>query len=96
MCWYFLSGRYVFPSPNKKTVVLCFIVDPEVQRNQKRIVRAVQTRLNDLGLTKMVKLREIAPDIVANREAAHAYRERTGVDVVVWGRSLYGTLTRNV
>lgn len=89
--WYFLSGRYVFPSPNRKTVVLCFSVDAEVERNQKRIVEAMQAKLDDLNLTRRIKLREIAPDIIKNRSQAHAYRRRTGVDLVVWGRSMYGT-----
>ena len=90
--WYFLSGRYVFPSPYKKTVVLCFNVDAEVERNQKRIVKAIEIKLNDLNLDKKIRLRVIAPDIIDNKPQAHAYRNKTGVDLVVWGRSIYGTV----
>jgi hypothetical protein len=95
--WYFLSGRYVFPSPSRKTVVLCFSVDAEGQRNQKRVVKAVQVKLNDLNLMKKIKLRVIAPDVIADKAAAHSYREKTGVDLVVWGRSIFGSVdSRNV
>jgi tetratricopeptide (TPR) repeat protein len=90
--WYFLSGRYIFPSQNKKTVVLCFNVDAEVQKNQKRIFQALQQRLDDLNLTKKIRLREIAPDIIKNKSQAYKYREKTFVDLVVWGQSIFGTI----
>ena len=92
LVWLFGSRRILLPRPSKRTVVFSFKVDREGERNYKRVLSEIQSQFDQLGLSSRIRVLIGASDLIANRPAAHRYRDRWDVDLVVWGKSLYGYL----
>ena len=87
--WLVGSGRIRVPRTNL-VVVFAVDVDVEAERNFQRIFGTLRRELRGLSLRAPIILRRIAPDLVADVQAAHRYIENFEVDQVVWGRALSG------
>lgn len=89
--WSIKSARVLLPSP-RKTIVFSFRVDSEGIRNYSRILDSLNNKLQTLGLFKQIRLINGAPDLIKNTQHVTEYRRKNNVELVVWGKSLYGNL----
>jgi|GEM_PF-1744864 len=88
--WLFISGRIIIPSHTRKTIALCFEVEKEATKNFQRTIAQLRRKLGDLDLKKQVCVKLVASDLIPDQPTAHRYRERHGIDIVVWGKVFHG------
>ncbi len=90
--WCIGSGRIIFPS-NKKTIIFSFKVDNEGKKNYERIFNNLKEKLDELKISKDVRIIIAGPDVFNhNHDCAVKYQRRHNADMVVWGKSEYGNL----
>lgn len=88
--WFLKSGRGIFPS-NKYTLVFCIKTDEKSKQHYEKILEKLKTKLDNLNISKEIRIINIAPDIINNREQAVNYRESQGVDLIIWGNAFAET-----
>lgn len=90
--WSLQSGRIILPT-KKKTLVLSFLVDDEARKNYKKVIDSLKSIVANLYLDKNVKIIKGSEDLIDNKVEAHKYREKTNVDLIVWGKTEYGNIS---